>query len=77
MNSHNPNTSLETSARSRKPAEEAARAAIGSQMGRTLSDEEWARMRGRLVEFARILRSWIQTRPADEPPVAGMKFQVV
>jgi hypothetical protein len=40
--------------------ETAARAWIESQIGRTLEDLEWVRVRTRLLEFARILRDWGQ-----------------
>jgi len=45
--------------------EDAARAAIAVQLGRAVSNEEWARTRGRLVEFARILRLWQNSQPRD------------
>ena len=41
-------------------AENAARAALESRAGRTLTDMEWAQARARLLEFATILRSWDQ-----------------
>src|SRR5258708_30829889 len=38
--------------------EHAARQALSSHTGRTLTDAEWARARNNLVRFVRILRSW-------------------
>jgi hypothetical protein len=38
--------------------ENAARAALETQVGHTLSDLEWGRARARLVEFASLLRAW-------------------
>jgi hypothetical protein len=71
MASYTPNTSSEDSDRSLKHAEDAARAEIASLVGRPLSDQEWKRMSGRLVEFVRILRYWKQARTTEESGVAG------
>jgi len=42
--------------------EAGARAAFERRAGRNLTDTEWAAVRGRLLEFARILRTWDQPR---------------
>ena len=54
-----------------KHLEVAARAAIASEMGRALSDEEWTRVSLRLVEFIRILRSWRLVKTTEQSAVAG------
>jgi hypothetical protein len=38
--------------------ENAARAALDSAAGRTLTDPEWEQTQSKLVEFVSILRSW-------------------
>jgi len=40
--------------------ENAARAALDSAAGRTLTDPEWERTRSKLIEFVTILRIWEQ-----------------
>ena len=40
--------------------EKAARSALDVCAARALTDGEWAQTRGRLLEFARIVRSWDQ-----------------
>jgi hypothetical protein len=62
MASNGPNTNSEHSEQSLKHLEDAARAAIGQHVGRPLSDQEWMRMSGRLIEFVRILGSWDQAK---------------
>ena len=42
--------------------EAGARAAFETRAGRKLADTEWMAMRGRLLEYARILRAWEQAR---------------
>lgn len=42
--------------------EAGARAAFETRAGRKLTDTEWMAIRGRLLEFARILRAWEQAR---------------
>lgn len=54
-------TSSENSERSLKELEDAARATIDSLVGCPLSDRDWTRVSGRLLGFAAILRSWMQT----------------
>src|SRR5437868_15171988 len=51
--------------------EVAARAAIASEMGRPLSDQEWTPVSRRVVEFVRILRYWQQGKTMEESTVAG------
>ena len=41
--------------------EAGARAAFELRAGRELSDAEWVALRGRLLEFVRLLRAWHQT----------------
>ena len=41
--------------------EEAARAALEQRAEHKLTDAEWAGARGRLLEFAGILQSWVRT----------------
>jgi hypothetical protein len=48
-----------------KQLEAAARATMEQRANRTLTDVEWASLRTRLLEFARILRGW------DKPPLRG------
>lgn len=43
---------------SRTQSEAAARQCLEERAGGALTDEEWARARSRLLEFAAILRSW-------------------
>ncbi len=38
--------------------EDGARASLNRCAGRVLTDAEWARARGRLLEFMNILRNW-------------------
>ena len=53
-----------------RAAEIAARAALDSRAGRSLTDAEWERSRPRLLEFMKILRDWaIDAR--NTPPEAG------
>ena len=40
--------------------ERAARTLVESRLGRSLTDGEWERVHGRLVEFVAILRDWEQ-----------------
>jgi hypothetical protein len=42
--------------------EAGARAAFEARAGRKLTDTEWAAVRGRLLEFVRILCAWDQPR---------------
>jgi hypothetical protein len=46
--------------------EDSARAALGSLIGRELTDEEWTRAKARILEFARILRSWDRKAKSDQ-----------
>jgi hypothetical protein len=41
-----------------EPGEGAARAALDSRAGRTLTDADWAVAKDRLLEFFTILRGW-------------------
>jgi hypothetical protein len=43
-----------------KSCEDAARAALDSRAGRTLTGAEWAVAQGKLLEFVTILRGWDQ-----------------
>jgi hypothetical protein len=43
-----------------EPCADAARAALDSCAGRTLTDAEWAVAQGKLLEFVTILRGWGQ-----------------
>jgi hypothetical protein len=43
--------------------ESAARAALDSKVGRSLTDAEWNHTRTKLVEFVTILRRWDQVLP--------------
>lgn len=45
-----------------KELESAARTAVGSAAGHTLTDPEWEQTRSKLVEFFAILRSWEQAQ---------------
>jgi hypothetical protein len=49
-----------------KCCEDAARAALESRLGRTLTDAQWAVARGRLLEFVGILRGWDRKTPAPK-----------
>jgi len=51
--------------RSPKPLEAVARATLEQCANRTLTDVEWASVRTRFLEFARVLRGW------DKPPLRG------
>jgi len=42
--------------------EAGARAALETRAGRKLTDAGWMAMRGRLLEYARILHAWEQAR---------------
>jgi hypothetical protein len=51
--------------RSAKQLEAAARVTMEQFANRTLTDAEWASVRTRFLEFARIVRGW------DKPPRRG------
>src|SRR5580692_9355331 len=55
-------TSFRNSGCSLIDLEEAARAAVSLRLGHILSDEEWRRLRLRLMEFAGVVRPW---KPAE------------
>ena len=44
-----------------------ARAAIEQRLERKLTEEEWATIRSKLVEFATILIGWAQTAHSQSP----------
>jgi hypothetical protein len=49
--------------------EHAARAALASCIGRDLTDVEWRRARGRVLEFVTILRAWDRKALSGEAEV--------
>jgi hypothetical protein len=49
-----------------KSCEDAARAALDSRAGGTLTDAQWAVARGRLLEFVGILRVWERKTSAPQ-----------
>ena len=53
--------------------EDAARAALDSSAGRTLTDAEWAQQRSRLLKFVTILRGWDQKAGNTAPALGNVE----